>query len=78
MIGGKIMILSPEFLYMVEHYGGIDTREGKINRAIQMLIKSKNPNVDQYDIYKECGLDWKTFTDKEIRRIEYHVQKGVY
>ena len=60
-------------LFAMEQEGDLDTREGKINRAIKELRKTANPNdaVVRAMVYQNCGLtnvsSWE----------ENRIQKGI-
>ncbi len=61
------------FLYVMECEGELDTREGKINRAIKMLQSCPNPNdpVTREHIFAKCGLT--SLTTNELYRISREV-----
>ena len=53
------------------------TRQEKINKVIQLLSASSNPNdfTIQCLIYDEVGIDSDTFTSDEVRYIEEEVAR---
>jgi hypothetical protein len=62
-----------EFGYAMECEGDLPSRRGKINRAIKMLINSLDPNEEQYQIFRECGIEINSLTEDEIDYIESEV-----
>ena len=65
-------------LYAMECCGETDTRQGKINRVVKMLVDAGsmcNDFATQCSIYDEVGIDSDTFTDDEVEYIEREVAR---
>lgn len=65
-------------LYALECEGETDTRQGKINKVIKLMVAAGpmcNDFATQCDIYDEVGIDSDTFTDQEVEYIESEVAK---
>jgi hypothetical protein len=62
------MIFNIEMAYQMECCGDLPTRHGKIERFINELVNSSDPNdVEvQYFLARECGLDLDDLTFEEI------------
>jgi hypothetical protein len=65
-------------LFMAETEGYLDTRQGKINKAIKKFSSLKRTGVNinesyiQDKVFKECGLT--NLSPKEISQIKYSVK----
>jgi hypothetical protein len=63
---------------MAETEGYLDTRQGKINKAIKKFSSLKRTGVNinesyiQDNVFKECGLT--NLSPKEISQIKYSVK----
>ena len=57
--------------FAMECEGDVDTRQGKINKVIKLLVAAEDPNdfETQCRIYDEVGIDSDTFTEDEIQFI---------
>lgn len=64
-------------LYAMEQEGDLNTRQGRINRAIKMLAANSNRNDSdvQDNIFETCGVD--NFTQKELKYIHKEVAKRI-
>jgi hypothetical protein len=67
----------PYFLYMAECEGMIDTREGKIQKVIQLLAAADDPNSveAQQQAFAQVNLNLFSLTSMEQLRIESEVAK---
>jgi hypothetical protein len=71
------MIFNIEMAYQMECCGDLPTRRGKIERFINELANSSDPNdVEvQYSLARECGLDIDDLTFEEIDYILKEVNR---
>jgi hypothetical protein len=59
-------------LYAAECEGVLDTKEGKIQKAIKLLKKVKGEIPDEVllDVCEDCGLEISSLSQSEFNRIK--------
>lgn len=65
-------------LYMAEQEGYLDTREGKIQRIIDVVKdypENEIPDLVFYTICEDCGISSGSLTNAEMEHIERALKK---